>query len=85
MRSTPRPRNALRENPRFRRLADQLHQLGARPVGELIAELVMAHEIPEVEVLDRLERYGRLSPELIQALGGDHWPPTILSVEGSRR
>ena len=52
------------------RQIEHLHLLGPRAVGELL------HEVSEAEDLDRgLEAYARLSPDLLEALNGDRFPP----------
>ena len=52
------------------RQIEHVHRLGARAVGELL------YEDAEGEDLDRaLEAYGRLTPDLLKALGGDRFPP----------
>jgi uncharacterized protein YfbU (UPF0304 family) len=56
-----------RELPRLRRLAEQIHDLGSRPLLELFAELVDQHGD---RVLDRLEAYARLPTGFIAANGG---------------
>jgi hypothetical protein len=59
-----------------------LHSLGARAVGEFLAELGRKYDI-EDEVLDQLEEWNRLTPELLRAAGGDRWPLPVLA--GGRR
>ena len=52
------------------RQIEHLHHLGPRAVGELL------YEVAETEDLDRaLEAYGRLTPDLLKALGGNRFPP----------
>lgn len=63
---------------RFQRLAGRLHELGPRPVGEFIAELVETLPVSAGEVIDRLERYGQLDPATVRALGADRFPPVPL-------
>ncbi|MCG5240851.1 citrate/2-methylcitrate synthase [Azospirillum doebereinerae] len=65
---------------RMQRLAGRLHGLGPRAVHELLTEVATVHGL-EADVLDRLERYGRLDPNTAAALGGDRFPPRpILAV-----
>ena len=71
---------ALRRDARFRHLTDNLHSLGSRPVGELISEIAEAHGI-QSDVLARLEKYARLDPETVAALGADVWPG-LSEIEG---
>ena len=54
---------------RYRRLVRHLHQLGARPVGEVLLEVASS----EALLLARLEFYARFSPAQIAALGADDW------------
>ena len=52
------------------RRIEHLHRLGPRAVGELL------YEVSEGEDLDRaLEAYGRLTPDMLEALSGDRFPP----------
>ncbi len=54
---------------RRQRQIEHLHLLGPRAVGELL------REVAEDDDLDRaLEAYGRLTPDLLKALGGDQFP-----------
>ena len=58
---------------RRQRQIEHLHLLGPRAVGELL------REVAEDDDLDRaLEAYGRLTPDLLKALGGDQFPPAPL-------
>ena len=56
--------------PQFFRLATHLHALGVRPVAECLLELAGVDEL-----IHQLERYARLSPEIVEALGADKFPP----------
>ena len=52
------------------RRIEHLHRLGPRAVGELL------YEVSETADLDRaLEAYERLTPDLLNAVGGDRFPP----------
>jgi hypothetical protein len=53
---------------RRQRLVRHLHRLGERALDELLVEVGNAHDIND-DVLARLERYGRLSPAVVRALG----------------
>ncbi len=57
-----------------------LHALGPRAVAELLLELA-----PPEQVLDRLDRYRRISPGLLRAIGGDRFPPRLSPVPDDRR
>jgi hypothetical protein len=66
---------------RLRRLAGNLHALGARPLFEFLAELDSG-----ADMWARLERYASLNPEFIRALDGDRLPtPRVISNMGPRR
>ncbi|TLU71462.1 hypothetical protein [Lichenicoccus roseus] len=57
-----------------------LHGLGPRATAELLAEVVSP--VGEVDfLLDKLEQYRRLSPDLLRAVGGDRFPRRIFRVE----
>lgn len=62
---------------RMQRLAGHLHGLGPRAIHELLTEVATAHGL-EADVLDRLERYGRLAPDTVADVGGDRFPPRPL-------
>ena len=61
-------------------LANHLHTLGPRPVAELLIEHVGDDEQARNTLLLLLEKYSRLSPAVVHALGGDTFPPTIFPV-----
>lgn len=56
---------------RRQRQAEHLHRLGPRPVLEALIE---AAETGDLDAT--LERFGRLDPEVVEALGADEFPPT---------
>jgi hypothetical protein len=62
---------------RLRRLADQLHALGPRPLFEYLREIIAG-----ADPVDRLERYAAIDPDVLRALGGDHLPPVHRVVGG---
>ena len=51
-----------------------LCNLGARSVGEFLAEIARAHGIAD-DIARRLVTYRRLSPEIVAALGADKFAP----------
>ena len=58
---------------RRQRQIEHLYLLGPRAVGELL------QEVAKDDDLDRaLEAYGRLTPDLLKALGGDQFPSAPL-------
>jgi hypothetical protein len=62
---------------RLRRLADQLHALGPRPIFEYLREIIAG-----ADPAARLERYAELDPDVVRALGGDRLPPAHRVVGG---
>jgi hypothetical protein len=66
----PQPLADARRSPRLRNLAQRIHCLGDRPLFELFAELAAG-----ADLFDTLERYARLDPFIVAALGGDLLPP----------
>ncbi len=68
---------------KFRRLVAHLHQLGPRPVAELLTELVGTDEQARRDVFHLLEKYGGLDPALVRVLGGSGFPaPPLHEVRG---
>ena len=65
---------------RFQRQIEHLHRLGARAVGEFIAEVSAERGIRTV-VDKKLSRYADLDPEAVEAAGaGDFWPAPLREV-----
>ena len=63
---------------------EQVHRLGARVIFELLNELDRVHGLGD-DLDRRLERYARLDPDLLAALGADRFPAAPLRVVGSGR
>ncbi len=61
-------------------LVGHLHALGVRPTAELLIELVGDDEQARNTLLLLLERYGRLSPAVVQAVGDDRFLPAVFAV-----
>ena len=64
---------------RFERMIERVHLLGPRPLAELLIEITITtgqHAL----VVDRVEEYSRLDPEIIRFLGADRFPPMPLGV-----
>ena len=61
-------------------LVGHLHALGIRPVAELLIEHVGDDEQARDTLLLLLEKYGRLSPAVVQAVGGDRFPTSVFAV-----
>ena len=58
----------------LQQLTNCLHDLGPRPVLEILYEICVARDIPIADLLERLGRYPRLDPSVVKALGGDRFP-----------
>ena len=65
---------------RIERGVERLHRLGARPMAELMIELVSP--VGESDLLIRmLDRWGqRLTPEALRVTGGDRFAPRLVVV-----
>ena len=59
---------------RYRLLVNNLHSLGPRPTGELLLEVIGGDDRLRDDVFALLERYTRLTPEEVQAVGADVIP-----------
>lgn len=77
-------RDRLFAEPRFQRALDHVVALGARPTGELLAEILDA-EFVDPCALDRLLPWGKLDPDLVRALNGHRWPQHFAMLRGGRR
>jgi hypothetical protein len=65
---------------RRRRHVQQVHRLGDRVFGELLAELGAERGITTI-IDQKLERYAELESEVLQAAGGDEfWPTPVREV-----
>ena len=60
------------------RQIEHVHRLGVRAVGELLREVEDGEDVDTA-----LEAYGRLTPDLLKALGGDRFP--ALPLHGVER
>jgi hypothetical protein len=56
----------------LRRLASRIHELGPRPLFELLAEIAS-----EGEPLRRIEAYAALDSNVVRQLGGSDFPSVI--------
>ncbi len=63
---------------RYHMLVTRLHALGPRPTGELLLEVIGGDERLRDDVFALLERYTRLTPEEVRAVGADVFPLTPL-------
>ncbi len=68
---------------RYHRLIDHLCSLGPRPVGECLLQLVGTQDDARTSLVVLLERYGQLDVDVVQAVGGDHWPGTTFPVDSA--
>ena len=65
---------------RRRRHVQQVHRLGDRVFGELLAEIGAERGITTI-IDQKLERYAELEPETLEAAGGDDfWQPPMHEV-----
>ncbi len=65
--------------PRFERMVEHLHSLGPRPTAELLAEIAADTGATNL-VVGLVEKYAELDPEIVRAVGGDRFPPSVLGV-----
>jgi hypothetical protein len=61
---------------RRQRLVEHLHRLGPAPLGHFLREVENG-----ASNSDHLERYSRIDPEFVRALGGDRYAPALHVVE----
>jgi hypothetical protein len=61
---------------RRQQLARRVHRLGARVVFELIDEIARHHDDLADDIDRRLASYASLNREVLQATGGDRFPPS---------
>jgi hypothetical protein len=64
---------------RIERGSEHLHRLGARAIGEFLAEGIVDGDDTS-SLLDRLQRYQQLDPALLRATGGDRLLPRVWLV-----
>jgi hypothetical protein len=57
----------------FRRRIRHLHRLGPRPAGEILAEVLATCPGCRRLVLDLVERYAKLDPDVVRWLDADDW------------
>jgi hypothetical protein len=58
---------------------EHLHRLGPAPLGYFLREVEAGASIP-----DHLERYARIDPAFVRALGGDRYAPGLHAIDGGR-
>ena len=71
--------SSARQRLRRQRLVEYLHRLGPAPLGHFLNEGENGASIP-----DHLERYSRIDPAFVRALGGDRYAPALRVVGGSQ-
>ena len=62
---------------RRQRLVENLHRLSPAPLGYFLREVEAGASIP-----DHLERYARIDPEFVRALGGADFVPFLHVIGG---
>ena len=71
---------AIVSDLQYRRQVERVHALGARCLAEMLAELGVERAIMPA-INEKLERYGSIDPQALQALGGDKfWPSPVREV-----
>jgi hypothetical protein len=75
---TVHPAESMRRLRR-QRLVEHLHRLGPAPLGHFLREVENGASIS-----DHLERYAKIDPAFVRALGGDRYAPVLHAVEGGR-
>ena len=67
----------------FREQVKRVHALGARALGELLAEIGTERSIMPI-IHEKLERYASIDPQALRVLGGDKfWPAPLHEVRGT--
>ena len=66
---------------RYRRHVEHLSNLGPRPIGEFLLQLVGTGDDARTALIALLARYRQLDASVVQAVGGDRWPTTTFPVE----
>ena len=70
---------------RFQRNIERLHKMGARAVGELLAEIGAERSIQTI-IDNKLARYVEVDDPALAVTGGDRFPGTLLhEMTGGRR
>ena len=62
---------------RFKRQVKKLHAMGARPLGEMLAEIAAERNIRTI-IEEMLSRYTDIPDEALELAGGDEMPVTPL-------
>ena len=80
-RSLYQPLGGALFDARFRRHVQHLSNLGPKPIGEFLLQLVGTSDDARIALVILLEQYQRLDADAVAALGGDRWPESIFLVE----
>jgi hypothetical protein len=75
---TVHPAESMRRLRR-QRLVEHLHRLGPAPLGHFLRKVENGASIS-----DHLERYSRIDPGFVRALGGDRYAPVLHAIDGDR-
>jgi hypothetical protein len=73
----PRPLQAPRYEPRFRRQLEAIHRLGPVVLGYLVEALASGAELRAT-----VAAYADLDGEFIRAYGADRFPPILRAIDG---
>ena len=76
----PAPQAQALSRLRRQRLILHLHRLGPKPLDSFLREVENGASIS-----DHLERYAKIDPAFVRALGGDRYAPVLHAVEGGRQ
>ena len=60
--------------PQYRRQVEHLHEQGPRPMGELLAEIAVAHGL-EADISERLARFAAIPDDALDVTDGRCFPP----------
>ncbi len=67
----------------FRQQVERVHALGARVLGELLAEIGTERSIMPT-IHEKLGRYASIDPQALRVAGGDKfWPAPLHEVRGT--
>jgi hypothetical protein len=74
---TPRPLQAPRYEPRFRRQVEAVHRLGPVVLAYLVEAIASGADLRET-----VAAYAALDGNFITAYGGDRFPPSLRAIDG---
>jgi hypothetical protein len=70
--------------PVFQRRLDHVCQLGGRTLASLFDTIITYHPHCAALIDLHLQRYERVTPEVLAAIGGGRWPPYLFAVPAPR-